>query len=49
VKTFSPDFKRKTTLLKGSTEEVVRELIQKISESDAVTACKAVAAACQLP
>jgi electron transfer flavoprotein beta subunit len=48
VKTFSPDFKRKSTLLKGSTEEVVRELIKKISESDAVTTCKAVAAACQL-
>jgi electron transfer flavoprotein beta subunit len=49
VKTFSPDFKRKSTILKGPTEEVVRELIQKISESDAVTTCKAVAAACQLP
>ncbi|MFH0728520.1 MAG: electron transfer flavoprotein subunit beta/FixA family protein [Pseudomonadota bacterium] len=49
IKTFSPDFKRKSTLLKGTTEEAVQELIKKISESDAVTTCKAVAAACQLP
>jgi electron transfer flavoprotein beta subunit len=48
VKTFSPDFKRQGEILNGPKEVVVSALIKKLSQSDAATACKAFAAACEL-
>lgn len=48
VKTFSPDFKRQGKILSGTKEKAVGELLQNISKSDAVTACKAFAASCEL-
>jgi electron transfer flavoprotein beta subunit len=48
VKTFSPDFKRQGKMIEGSTAEAVTGLLKEISQSDAATACKAFAAACEL-
>jgi electron transfer flavoprotein beta subunit len=48
IKTYVPKFKRQSQILEGDTKTVVRELIQKLGESEGATACKAVAAACRL-
>jgi electron transfer flavoprotein beta subunit len=49
IKTSVPKFKRQGKMLEGETKTVVRELIQKLGESEGTSACKAVAAACRLP
>ncbi|MGD2270409.1 MAG: electron transfer flavoprotein subunit beta/FixA family protein [Desulfobacterales bacterium] len=48
IKTYVPKFKRQGQILEGDAKTVVRELIQKLGESEGATACKAVAAACRL-
>ncbi|MFZ0448864.1 MAG: electron transfer flavoprotein subunit beta/FixA family protein [Desulfatiglandaceae bacterium] len=48
IKTFAPKFERQGELLEGSKQEIVRQLIQRLGQSEGATACKAVAAACQL-
>jgi electron transfer flavoprotein beta subunit len=48
IKTFAPKFKREGKILEGRTEEMVRELIQKLKESDGATACKAFESTCRL-
>lgn len=49
IKTSVPKFKRQGEILEGDIKTVVRELIQKLGESEGATACKAIAAACRLP
>ena len=49
IKTSVPKFKRQGEILEGDIKIVVRELIQKLGESESATVCKAVAAACRLP
>jgi electron transfer flavoprotein beta subunit len=48
IKTYVPKFKRQGEILEGDTKTVVRELINKLGQSEGATACKAVAAACHL-
>ena len=48
VKTFSPDFKRQGKIFDGTHAEAVSELLGNISQSDAVSTCKAFAASCEL-
>ena len=48
IKTHVPKFKRQGEILEGNAKEVVKELINKLGQSEGATACKAVAAACRL-
>jgi len=48
IKTYVPRFKRQGEILEGETNAVVKELINKLGQSEGATACKAVAAACRL-
>lgn len=48
IKTFAPKFKREGKILEGPTEAVVRELIQKLKESEGATVCKAFASTCRV-
>jgi len=48
IRTFAPKFKREGKILEGSKETVVRELIQKLKDSEGATACKAFASTCEL-
>jgi electron transfer flavoprotein beta subunit len=48
IKTYVPRFKRQGEILEGDTSAVVKELINKLGQSEGATACKAVAAACRL-
>jgi electron transfer flavoprotein beta subunit len=48
IKTYVPKFKRQGEILEGDTKAVVKELINKLGQSEGATACKAVAAACRL-
>ncbi len=48
IKTFAPKFKREGKILEGGKEAVVRELLQKLKDSDGATACKAFASTCEL-
>ena len=48
IKTYVPKFKRQGEMLEGDSKTVVKELINKLGQSEGATACKAVAAACRL-
>jgi len=48
IRTFAPKFKREGKILEGSKENVVRDLIRKLKESEGATACKAFASTCEL-
>ncbi|MEW5908219.1 MAG: electron transfer flavoprotein subunit beta/FixA family protein [Thermodesulfobacteriota bacterium] len=48
IKTFAPKFKREGKRLEGKTEDVVRELIRNLKESEGATACKAFESTCRL-
>lgn len=48
IKTFAPKFKRQGEILEGDTRTVVQALIEKLKKSEGITACKSLAASCQL-
>jgi len=48
VKTYTPDFKREGKIFEGTNAEVVSDLLRSVSQSDAVSTCKAFAALCEL-
>lgn len=48
VNTFAPKFERRGERLEGSTQTVVKKLIQRLKKSDGASACKAFDATCSL-
>ena len=48
IRTFAPKFERQGEILEGNTEQVVRDLIDRLKKSEGATACKAFDSTCKL-
>ena len=48
IKTFAPKFERQGEILEGDTQQVVRDLIDRLKKSEGAKACKAFDSACKL-